>query len=1113
MEISPVLSEYSVFSSDISLISSSLDVKAQGSNFTDHHVEGFRNARFRRILAVDDSVIDLGTAHDIIGLHGQKFLQGVRSAVGFESPDFHFAEALAAELTLAAERLLRHEGVGADGACVDLIFDQVTQLQVIHITDRDGVQERLAGAAVVNLGLADDVVVFRIHLVIDDRGLLIGLFEFVHDVFEGRAVEHASRDLEAEDLSGPAEVNFKHLTHVHTGRHAQRIQKNLQRATVFGERHVFDRNDLGHAALVTVTACHLITDGEAALFSDIDLDGLEDAGLELVTLRDLVDFLFHFAGKVVEAVLGDLHQTHSLVLRVRVVAGENGGGGNLCEIEAREQAFGQSASFRDDNFMSLVVQNLAAHLTVQDVLEIFTAGSLDAVDFRLELFLDSVDRFLIFALVLLVRTVLAGEHAGLDDHALHSRRSLEGRIPDVARLFAENGAEEAFFRGLFGFALRRHLADQDIFSVDFGADADNAAFVEVAESVFAHVRNFTGELFRAALGITDFKFIFFDMNGSERVLDRELFGNDHRVFVVVTVPRKESDEDVLAEGKFSVIRGGAVRKDIARVHELSDVHDRLLIDAGILVGAFELAENIFIDGFAAEEFIILAQAFERLELAVFHRTAFDDDLSRIDELDAAGVLGADDSARIKRGAAFKAGTDDRRFGTEQRHSLALHVGAHEGAVSVSALRERHAACGHRDNLLRRHVHQVDAVSRIIIKLNAESARDMRIFALIADDHILVLEVIIGIEFGASRRDLIVVFFISRDIGDETGDLLIDVHGCLDVISLAAELFKHGTVAHKRALAFRVLELEHLVDEGVEEFALAIVQRGADLFLFLVGKFQQDEEVRLVHESTENAEVPFLFREMERLAVLAAEFEKTDDAVRSLDETEMVDHRVRGEGVDKTDVRAFRRVERAEASVVRIVHVADFEARAFAGKAAGAESGKTTLVRKFGQRVHLVHELRKLAGTEERLHHGIHGAGVHEVTRRKAFVFAEGKILTDHAAHAAEADGELVREKFAHGTRAAVAKVVDIVEDIAFDAIVETDHVIDDRKEVRFAHRHRLKGRRGKALRGELLFDVRSIDLRVQAITADFAEIILARILEEHVIKENFCGGGVRSFFL
>ena len=44
--------------------------------------------------------------YHVVGLDGEHFLQGVGGAVGFERPDLHFAEALAAELRLAAQRLL-----------------------------------------------------------------------------------------------------------------------------------------------------------------------------------------------------------------------------------------------------------------------------------------------------------------------------------------------------------------------------------------------------------------------------------------------------------------------------------------------------------------------------------------------------------------------------------------------------------------------------------------------------------------------------------------------------------------------------------------------------------------------------------------------------------------------------------------------------------------------------------------------------------------------------------------------------------------------------------------------------------------------------------------------
>ena len=60
----------------------------------------------------------------------------------------------------------------------------------------------------------------------------------------------------------------------------------------------------------------------------------------------------------------------------------------------------------------------------------------------------------------------------------------------------------------------------------------------------------------------------------------------------------------------------------------------------------------------------------------------------------------------------------------------------------------------------------------------------------------------------------------------------------------------------------------------------------------------------------------------RLAVL-------DLAVRRLEEAVLVRPRVHGERVDEANIRTFRRLDRADATVVRRVHVADFEARTLA----------------------------------------------------------------------------------------------------------------------------------------------------------------------------------------
>src|SRR5664280_2973965 len=98
-----------------------LHVEAQRLQLTNEHVEGFRHTRLNGRFAFDDGLVNLGTAIDVIGLRGEQFLQDVGCAVGFQGPHFHFAEALTAELRLAAQRLLGDERVRSDRPRVYLV--------------------------------------------------------------------------------------------------------------------------------------------------------------------------------------------------------------------------------------------------------------------------------------------------------------------------------------------------------------------------------------------------------------------------------------------------------------------------------------------------------------------------------------------------------------------------------------------------------------------------------------------------------------------------------------------------------------------------------------------------------------------------------------------------------------------------------------------------------------------------------------------------------------------------------------------------------------------------------------------------------------------------------
>ena len=57
------------------------------------------------------------------------------------------------------------------------------------------------------------------------------------------------------------------------------------------------------------------------------------------------------------------------------------------------------------------------------------------------------------------------------------------------------------------------------------------------------------------------------------------------------------------------------------------------------------------------------------------------------------------------------GAHVRRARTQQRHRLALHVRSHQRPVRVVVLEERDQRGGHRDQLLRRYVDEVDVLAR------------------------------------------------------------------------------------------------------------------------------------------------------------------------------------------------------------------------------------------------------------------------------------------------------------------------------------------------------------------------------------------------------------------
>ena len=129
------------------------------------------------------------------------------------------------------------------------------------------------------------------------------------------------------------------------------------------------------------------------------------------------------------------------------------------------------------------------------------------------------------------------------------------------------------------------------------------------------------------------------------------------------------------------------------------MHDGLLVDAGVLVGAAELDELINVRADFAGELPFVAVAFHAHDDAFgIHRIHH---ASALADYHRAGIAGRD---------PLHAGAHVRRVGAQQRHGLALHVGTHQRTVGVVVLQERNQAGGHRDELLGTDVDVFDFVA-------------------------------------------------------------------------------------------------------------------------------------------------------------------------------------------------------------------------------------------------------------------------------------------------------------------------------------------------------------------------------------------------------------------
>ena len=152
-------------------------------------------------------------------------------------------------------------------------------------------RRRHVHAAAQLVGEADHVpLVERV----DERVRLLGGVDLLQLLLEDLAVEVGPQvgvDLLAERPRRAAEVALEDLADVHTRRNAERVEHDVDRVAVLHVRHVLFGQDARDDALVAVATGHLVADRQLALDGDVDLDHLDDARRELVTLGQLGDLV------------------------------------------------------------------------------------------------------------------------------------------------------------------------------------------------------------------------------------------------------------------------------------------------------------------------------------------------------------------------------------------------------------------------------------------------------------------------------------------------------------------------------------------------------------------------------------------------------------------------------------------------------------------------------------------------------------------------------------------------------------------------------------------------------------------------------------------------------
>jgi hypothetical protein len=157
---------------------------------------------------------------------------------------------------------------------------------------------------------------------------------------------------------------------------------------------------------------------------------------------------------------------------------------------------------------------------------------------------------------------------------------------------------------------------------------------------------------------------------------------------------------------------------------------------------------------------------------------------------------------------------------------------------------------------------------------------------------------------------------------------------------------------------------------------------------------------------------------------------------------LIDSGINCQRADQTDVRTFRRFNRADTTIVRNVNVANFEARAFTVQTTRSQCGQSSLVSQLRQWVCLVNHLRKFTTTKEVFDRCGDTFRVHQATRSHIFRIFQAHAFLNGAAQLQEALAQFFAGQLINRAQTTITEVVDIVILSFTFRIRQIDQVID-----------------------------------------------------------------------